>query len=287
MIIIKLKGGLGNQMFQYACAKHLAEKNNDVLRLDISWYHRGIPEGDTVRTYGLDQFLISAQVATEDDIKQIGARPSWIGSLIKKVVNKLRPINSYMFDPKILEQKGDVYLEGFFQSEQYFKDIEFIIRNEFQLKDIMGRSAHAALQDIEQSNAVAIHVRRGDYVQNKNANVFHGICSPEYYRSTIEIITKRVDSPKFFVFSDDIEWVREHIEIPAPVVYISNKDIADYEELVLMSKCKHNIIANSSFSWWGAWLNANPNKLVVAPKQWVSDARVNTTDAVPAEWIRI
>lgn len=288
MIIIKLKGGLGNQMFQYACAKHLAEKNNDVLKLDLGWYRPGgIVAGDTVRSYGLDKFVISAQAANEEEIRRVGGRLSLLAQLMRKIIHKLGPINSYIFDPKILERKGDVYLEGFFQSERYFKEIEFIIRNEFQLKGVMGGAAHAVLQDIERANAVTVHVRRGDYVNNKDANAFHGICSPEYYRSAIELISKRVDSPKYFVSSDDIEWVKKHIEIPAPVVYVSNKDIADHEELILMSKCKHNIIANSSFSWWGAWLNGNANKIIIAPKQWVSDLRVNTTDAVPAKWIRI
>ena len=286
MIIVKLKGGLGNQLFQYACAKHLAEQNNDVLKLDLGWYRGGVAVGDTARTYGLDKFAISAQGASEDEIRSVGGRPSALKRLIKKVVGKLRPINSYLFDQSVLGQKENVHLEGFFQSERYFKEIESIIRNEFQLKGEMGDAARVVLQDIEQTNAVAIHVRRGDYVNNKNANAFHGVCSQEYYHQAIELIAKRIDSPKYFVFSDDIEWVEDHIEIPN-AVFVSQKDIADYEELILMSKCKHNIIANSSFSWWGAWLNANPNKIVIAPKQWVSDARVNTADAVPESWIRI
>ncbi len=286
MIIVKLKGGLGNQLFQYACAKHLAEQNNDVLKLDLGWYRGGVAVGDTARTYGLDKFAISAQGASEDEIRSVGGRPSALKRLIKKVVGKLRPINSYLFDQSVLGQKENVHLEGFFQSERYFKEIESIIRNEFQLKGEMGDAARVVLQDIEQTNAVAIHVRRGDYVNNKNANAFHGVCSQEYYHQAIELIAKRIDSPKYFVFSDDIEWVKDHIEIPN-AVFVSQKDIADYEELILMSKCKHNIIANSSFSWWGAWLNANPNKIVIAPKQWVSDARVNTADAVPESWIRI
>ena len=286
MIIVKLKGGLGNQLFQYACAKHLAEQNNDVLKLDLGWYRGGVAVGDTARTYGLDKFAISAQGASEDEIRSVGGRPSALKRLIKKVVGKLRPINSYLFDQSVLGQKENVHLEGFFQSERYFKEIESIIRNEFQLKGEMGDAARVVLQDIEQTNAVAIHVRRGDYVNNKNANAFHGVCSQEYYHQAIELIAKRIDSPKYFVFSDDIEWVKDHIEIPN-AVFVSQKDIADYEELILMSKCKHNIIANSSFSWWGAWLNAKPNKIVIAPKQWVSDARVNTADAVPESWIRI
>ncbi|AKM77821.1 MAG: Glycosyl transferase family 11 [Candidatus Wolfebacteria bacterium GW2011_GWE1_48_7] len=285
MIIIKLKGGLGNQMFQYACAKHLAERNNDILRLDLSWYDPGgIPASDTVRQYALSNFAISAQAATAEEVGRMC--DSLIGRLIKKIINKFRPITSYVFNPKILEQTGDVYMEGFFQSERYFKDIEFIVRNEFQLKDVMGRDAHAVLEDIEQSNAVSLHVRRGDYVNNKNASAFHGICSPAYYRAAIDTILKRIDLPKFFVFSDDIEWVKEHIEIPN-ATYVSDGGIRDYEELILMSKCKHAIIANSSFSWWGAWLNANPHKIVIAPRQWVSDSRVDTSDAVPSEWIRL
>ncbi len=286
MIIVKLKGGLGNQMFQYACAKHLAERNNDILKIDLGWYHDGIPVGDTVRTYALDKFAISAQVATESEIKKIGGRPFWLCRLARKIINKLRPIRSYVFDPNILERKGDAYLEGFFQSEKYFKDIAFIIHNEFRLKDIMGRAAHGVLEDIESSNAVSVHVRRGDYVSNKPASAFFGVCPPEYYRAAIALIGERMDAPKFFVFSDDIGWVKEHIEI-SNAVYVSQKDIADYEELVLMSKCKHNIIANSSFSWWGAWLNMDPNKIVIAPKRWVADPRVDTSDAIPEGWVRI
>lgn len=285
MVIIKLKGGLGNQMFQYTCARYLAEKNNDVLKLDLSWYRLdGIPSGDTVRHYGLDQFTISAQAASDEEIVRVGGRPSWFGSFVKKVVNKLRPITSYVFDPRVLARRGDVYLEGFFQSEKYFKDIESIIRNEFRLKSAMGEAAHLILQDIEQSNAISIHIRRGDYVTNNKASTFHGSCSPEYYRIAIDATIKRVELPKFFVFSDDIARVKENIKIPSPVVYVSNSNIADHEELILMSKCKHNIIANSSFSWWGAWLNEHPQKMVIAPKQWVSDPHIDTRDAIPAGW---
>lgn len=286
MIIIKLKGGLGNQMFQYACARHLAEKSDATLRLDLGWYRDGIPAGDTVRLYGLDRFSISAQEASEDEIRNVGGRPSTAMRLAQKVINKLRPNNSYLFDPRILDKKGDVYLEGFFQSEHYFKDIDSIIRSEFRLKDSLGGAASIVLSSIESTDSVAVHVRRGDYISNINASSFHGICSPEYYRGAIAMIRARVDSPRFFVFSDDIEWVQENIEIPE-ATYVSRDDIADHEELVLMSKCKYNIIANSSFSWWGAWLNQDPDKIVIAPKRWVTDARIDTRDAVPNEWIRI
>ena len=288
MIIIKLKGGLGNQMFQYACARHLAERNNDVLKLDISLYQPGnAPAGDTVRSYALGALSISAQVANEEEIRLVGGRRSSIILFLRKIIAKMRPIKSYVFDPAVLERKGDVYLGGFFQSERYFKDIETIIRNEFRLREPMGEQAQAMVRDIDGSDSVSLHIRRGDYVTNKNANAFHGTCSPEYYHAAIAEVMKKVRSPKFFIFSDDIEWAKADVGMPARAVYVSRDGITDHEELMLMSKCKHNIIANSSFSWWGAWLNANPQKIVIAPKRWANDTCVDTSDAVPAEWIRI
>lgn len=292
MIIVKLMGGLGNQMFQYACARHLAERNNDILKLDLTWYQPGgIAEGDTIRSYALEQFSITALPASEEEIRRLRGSQSVVAVFmrraIRKIVHTIRPVMHHVFDPKVLLRKGDVYLDEFFQSERYFKDIDPIIRNEFRLKNAMSGAAQVVAQNIEQTNAVSLHVRRGDYVTNNNASAFLGVCSPEYYRAAIDEIGSRVDSPKFFVFSDDIEWVKGHIEIPFPVAYISNGDIADYAELVLMSKCKHNIIANSSFSWWGAWLNVNPNKTVIAPRSWFNDPSAHTTSPVPSEWITL
>ncbi|OGM93880.1 hypothetical protein A2524_00615 [Candidatus Wolfebacteria bacterium RIFOXYD12_FULL_48_21] len=286
MIIIKLKGGLGNQMFQYACAKHLAERNGDVLKLDISLYQPGnAPAGDTARSYALGAFSISAQVASKEEVRRVRGLLWHIMALAMKVINRVRPISSYMFDPQVLERRGNVYLDGYFQSERYFKDIKACIRNEFRLREPMGEQAQAMLRDIDGSDSVSLHIRRGDYVTNKNANAFHGTCPPEYYHAAIKEIGKHVHSPKFFIFSDDIEWAKADVGMPAHATYVSRDGIADYEELLLMSKCKHNIIANSSFSWWGAWLNANSNKIVVAPKRWINDERVDTSDAVPVEWV--
>lgn len=288
MIIIKLKGGLGNQMFQYALGRHLAQKNSDVLKLDLSWFRPGgVATGDTVRPYALDNFSITAHGASEEDIRRVKGMSYGIVTLVKKIANRLRPVTSYSFDPRILKQSGDVYLEGFFQNERYFKDIGPIIRNEFRPKEPLNVIAQNILQEIEQSNSVSLHIRRGDYVNNANANAFHGVCPSDYYHVAIKKISRHVKEPKYFIFSDDIAWAKADAEMPAHAIYVSQKGIADYEELFLMSKCKHNIIANSSFSWWGAWLNENPNKIVIAPKRWVVDPKVNTVDAVPAEWIRL
>ena len=288
MIIIKLKGGLGNQMFQYACGRHLAQKNSDVLKLDLGWFQPGgVAASDTVRPYALDAFAITAPIATDEDIARVRGPLFVLKAIVQKVLNKLWPVSSYVFDPRVLTRKGDVYLDGYFQSERYFKDSEPIIRKEFQLTNPLGAIAQNIAQEIESSNSVALHIRRGDYVSNADASAFHGICPPDYYHAAIKEIGKRVQEPKYFVFSDDIEWAKADAGMPGHAVYVSQKDIADYEELFLMSKCKHAIIANSSFSWWGAWLNENPNKIVIAPKRWVADPNVNTADVAPGEWIRI
>ena len=288
MIIIKLKGGLGNQMFQYACGRHLAQNNGDVLKLDLSWFRPGgVAAGDTVRPYALSAFAITADIATDEEVARIRGPLFVIKAIMKKVIDKSRPVSSYVFDPRVLTRKGDVYLEGYFQSERYFKDIEPILRKEFQLKDPLSVIAQKVLQDIGSSNSIALHMRRGDYVSNANASAFHGVCSPDYYHAAIKEIGRRVKEPKYFIFSDDIEWAKTDPEMPGHAVYVSQKGIADHEELFLMSRCKHAIIANSSFSWWGAWLSEDPNKIVIAPKQWVVDPKVNTADAVPVEWIRI
>ena len=285
MIIIKLKGGLGNQLFQYACARSLAERNHDSVKLDLSWYQPGgVVARDTVRPYALEAFTIAAQTASDEEIARV--QPGRVRAFGVRVMRKLRPINSYHFDPAVLNQSGDVYLEGFFQSEKYFVGIASVIRDAFRLRQPMRAEAQALLQEIRQSRAVALHVRRGDYVHNRHAATFHGTCSPAYYQEAMALIAKQVEAPTFFVFSDDIEWVKTHMHIPH-AVYVSREGIADYEELMLMAACHHAIIANSSFSWWGAWLNEHPDKIVIAPKQWVADPRVDTSDAVPASWIRI
>lgn len=296
MIITRLSGGLGNQLFQYAVGLSLSVKNKDILKTDIISLTNG------ARRYSLDGFNISGAVSTEKDILDIRIPSTTDNSFLGKVRRKLFRATEYhkllnkkryivepnsIFFPEILEIKNSCYLNGNWQSEKYFIDIADIVRKEFSLKNKLSEKASVFLNEIKSTESpVSIHIRRGDYISNKKTNSFHGTCSPDYYKKATDIIEKTVTSPKYFIFSDDIEWVEKNLKLNFPTVYVSGNNIPDYEEMVLMSKCKHNIIANSSFSWWGAWLNNNPNKIVIAPKKWFN-TNTNTKDLIPENWITI
>ncbi|MDD5068946.1 MAG: alpha-1,2-fucosyltransferase [Candidatus Pacebacteria bacterium] len=283
MIIFNLKGGLGNQMFQYALGRKLSLQNKDILKLDATLFDK-----ENQRRYTLGHFLIQGDIATQEEIRRI-KNPhgplSHLKHLFKKKV--LRQFN-VRFLPEILLLKGDIYLEGYWQSEKYFKDIRPILLNDFTLKDGLSEQATRTLMQIRNTkNPVSIHVRRGDYVKSQEAKAYHDMCSPSYYRQALEIIKNKTDSPSFFIFSDDIDWVKGNLKLEGSVTYVSNPAIKDYEELILMSACKHNIIANSSFSWWGAWLNQNLEKIVIAPEKWANISPKIYKDIVPESWIKI
>ena len=251
MIITKLTGGLGNQLFQYAHGKAHAIKNGASLGLDISWY-----KGRIDRAYMLDVFTIDAKIATMTD----------------KIFTRL-------FSPRN-------YKVGDWQSEKYFKNITNIIRKEFTLKDPLSPAHTILLNEIKGKNAVSIHLRGGDYVRGKKSS-FHGTCSPEYYASATNYIHSHINSPHFFIFTDDISWAKNHIQFPEPYTLVEADVQKPHEELALMSACKHTIIANSTFSWWGAWLNNNSQKIVIAPQKWFNDSTIDTKDVIPPTWIKM
>ena len=290
MVITKLTGGLGNQMFQYAIGRSMAERNKTNLALDLSGFDYQI--GITLRQYELfvfnikEDFFISRR---NKKIKRLMIRP-----LVNKVLNtfylKLRGINKviekhYNFDPTILKLKSEVYLEGYWQTEKYFSGIADIIRSEFTLKNKYNNINLEILNNIDSYNSVSIHIRRGDYVSDQKASEYHGSCPLEYYQKAISFIAKKIPDPIAYIFSDDLEWCKENLKIDWPIIFVEGNN--DYEDLILMSRCKHNIIANSSFSWWGAWLNNNPDKIVIAPRQWFVDKSINIIDVVPESWTKI
>lgn len=283
MIITKLIGGLGNQMFQYAVGRSLAYANNTELKLDISGYNN--QKGITPRSYMLNIFNIQSNYANEKEIHKF--RGNNIFLRILKISSYIKEKQFY-FDPKILIVKDNSYLDGYWHSEKYFKEIEQIIRKEFTLKDKPDVTNRKMISYINNCDSVSIHIRRGDYVFDKKTNKFHGICSLGYYLKAVALVAKKVKNPQFFIFSDDPIWTKQNLHLKFPCVYVDhNVGRKDYEDMRLMSKCKHNIIANSSFSWWGAWLNNNLDKIVVAPKQWFHDKSINTRDLIPESWIRI
>jgi len=289
MIIVKLIGGLGNQIFQYALGRNLAEKNKAELKLDVSGF-----ETYKKHKYSLNHFNIIENIATAQEVsryKKYDAQTK-IGKLFN-LIESLKPLKSrtyikephyYGYFPKILNLKGGIYLDGFWQSEKYFKDIENILRDEFTIKEKLEDNL---LNAIISTNSVSIHVRRTDYVTNPGANKIHGVCGLDYYNNAIVKITNLVKTPHFFVFSDDIEWSKNNIKINFPITFVEHGADKNYEDLTLMSLCKHNIIANSSFSWWGAWLNNNPNKIVIAPKKWLNNNKIDKRRMVIESWIKI
>lgn len=290
MIIIKMIGGLGNQLFQYALGRAIAHKKNVPLKMDITPF-----ETYTLHKYALGNFNIIENFATEEEISQL-KYPSGIGFWSSKLNQVLMPyyFQSYVkeldfnFEPNIIKVPSDVYLDGYWQSEKYFADIEDIIRNEFVVTSPQEGSNRELANQIKSCESVSLHIRRGDYVSNPHTNKTHGTCDMDYYLRCIECLTKTVKNPHFFVFSDDIEWARLNLKLPYSITFIDNNGPEkNYEDLRLMSICKHNIIANSSFSWWGAWLNANPDKIVLAPKRWFNTNERNTKDLIPEEWYTV
>lgn len=289
MIIVKIIGGLGNQFFQYALGRRLSLLHAVPLKLDISGF-----ETYGLHGYSLPHFLLEGDIASGEEI-QYFRRYSAAQQRIMDIVERCKPYSMrryikelyYHYNPRILGASSHVYLEGYWQSEKYFMDIESTIRDEFQVKyPLMGQNKELADQ-ISSVHAISLHVRRGDYVANSNTNKVHGTCDPDYYHSCITAIAERVKQPHFFVFSDDIQWVKDTIPINYPHTYVDHNKDKNYEDLRLMSLCSHHIIANSTFSWWGAWLDKNPDKIVIAPKRWFADSRFNTKDLLPSQWVKI
>lgn len=292
MIVVKLIGGLGNQMFQYATARKLSQKKYAKLKFDTN----GLSLESTPREYSLGVFNIQESFASLEEIESLkNWQDDYISLILKKIgffpkifTKKTFIVEkSFRFDPEILDLKDNVYLQGYWQTEKYFEDVENVIRREFTLKEEYSIENKEITKEIKNSNAVSVHVRRGDYAKDQKTNKFHGLCPIDYYNDAIKKIAKKIEKPIFYVFSDDIDWVKKNLKFNYPVRYVSNGILKDYEELMLMSYCKHNIIANSSFSWWGAWLNSNPEKIVIAPKKWFNDPNVDTSDLIPENWIRI
>jgi len=291
VIIVKLKGGLGNQLFQYAAGFRLASMRNAELKLDLSEFEN--PRHRTPRSYELGVFEISAERALAEDVASLSrsakrAIQRWIAKYLRYSTEAGGTERHFHFDPKILSLGDDVILDGYWQSERYFADVAEAVRREFSFKQpAAGRNAEV-IAEIAECNAVSLHVRRGDYVADPAAMAMHGLCSPDYYERAVEHVAERIADPVFFLFSDDPDWVRENLKLCASVRLVDhNGSDAGSEDLRLMSRCSHHIIANSTFSWWGAWLDPHPEKIVVAPKRWFADDSIDTSDLLPANWVKL
>ncbi len=292
MILVRLNGGLGNQLFQYAAGKALADYHSVELKLDISTF-----KNNKFRVYELDHFAVTASIATSDEINPFTFenRPVYV-RFLKKFLQRTKPHYQrsiyrephFNFDTDFFKASDNTYLGGYWQSEKYFHQIAPVIRKEFKVtQSLKGRNTELA-EKIQNSNSVCMHIRRGDYVSVSRIRDIHGVCSPDYYIKTVERIKIRTASPHFFIFSDDISWVKSNIKMADPTTFVDHNSVETaYEDFRLMSLCKNHIIANSSFSWWSAWLSESSNKIVVVPSKWFNCSERNTQDLIPEEWLKI
>jgi len=289
MIVSKIQGGLGNQMFQYAIGRAYAEKLKTDLYLDLSFYRQPFEKDVTPRKFELDLFDLKYTIATESDLSKFQNRSYWYR--IKRKMGVGVPIYYREGnDSSILKGKKNIYLDGYWQSEFFFRDFSDIIKNDFRFKPSLNEQSRTTAFKIKSTKtSVAIHLRRGDYVLSAVANAHHGVCDIEYYKSGIEYLNANIDEPYYFVFSDDVEWAKSnflHLFTNMEIVQ-GNKGGDSWQDMHLMSLCKHNIIANSSFSWWAAWLNQHKNKVIIAPQNWFATADLNqgVHQRVPSDWL--
>ena len=289
-MIVQLIGGLGNQLFQYAAGRAVAQRNQTDLKLDI----RGF-KTYALRAYRLGLYNVVEDFATPQEIYRLRPRRRhMIRRLQHRILRQFAPPyrqpvfrerSVYAVDPDLFKLQQDVYLIGYWQSEQYFADIADRVRREFTLKQAPDEPNRRMLDQIDRTNSVSLHVRRGDYATDPTTNRVHGTLSTTYYDDAIQYIAERVANPHFFIFSDDIPWVKENLRLTFPRTYIEHNGAEqDYEDLRLMSHCQHHIIANSSFSWWGAWLSSFAGKVVVAPRQWYAQTTVDVSSRYPSGW---
>lgn len=271
MVVVKISDGLGNQLFQYALGRSIALKRNETLKLDISSFNKNYK----LRDYMLEKFNIESSDLTR--IEQIKYKV--IYRYIRSIMNKtdiLNPLFSniykdkidYKYDKNVFETNSN-YFSGYWQDYRYFNDIRSKLIKELTLKEKLNDINQATLINIKNTNSVSIHVRRGDYLNIEGQEV----CDLEYYKKSIDYIKYHVIDPTFFIFSDDITWVKQNILIEN-VYYVDFNSKNPEFDVELMKNCQHNIIANSTFSWWAAWLNNNNTKIVIEPLEWKKGSRI-------------
>lgn len=280
-------GGLGNQMFQYAAGHALSLKLNTEFKLDHSFLEADSKGTYTQRHYELNVFNGLQRRAENEELLNIAKarKKNILSAIFKKSNFTIYNEQGFPYNKEIENLSGDIYLNGFWQCEKYFAGMRQTILDDFSLKTPLSKEAVAIKEEINAKPAsVSIHFRRGDYVKLESASVFHGTAELDYYRQAIEIIQSKINSPIYYIFSDEIDWVKQNFKIEN-ATYVNG--LKSHEDLELMKNCKHNITANSSFSWWGAWLNTNSEKTVIAPQQWFKDISVNTIDLIPSSWHKI
>ncbi len=291
MIVIRLKGGMGNQMFQYAFGLQMADLLDTELKVDLSSL-LDRSKGDFVyRNYDLPIFKINDSLLMNQQLLKTIYKPKvqrvtkWVRQYINSGKTFIKE-KHFHFQPELITIPTDnaVY-EGWFQSEKYFKSIADIVRTEFEFVDPILEISKPLLSEIQSSNAICLNVRRTDFLKVDTLNT----TNKHYFFKAAKHMIEHIENPIFYVFSDDVEWCKKNIMLDAPVTVVGHehkgRKFGNYMQL--MTACKHFIIPNSSYAWWAVWLNKQPNKIVIAPKNWFNDASIDTSDLVKKDWIRL
>lgn len=288
MVNVKIIGGLGNQMFQYAAAKALANKHNVRVVANVSAF-----KNYDIHPLRLENLNCDCEFRNKNNIIFKALDLPYISSFLTKIapILNLYVEKSLPFDKVFFKSNKNVTLVGYFQTEKYFSSIKDILLKEFTIKSPLNEEDKQIEKNILTSESVSIHIRRGDYISNSSANSVHGTCDKNYFIKALSYLnnkTRLSTKTKLFVFSDDIQWCRNNLSFEYNTIFVSADKERPEVDIHLMSQCKHNIISNSTFSWWGAWLNTNANKIVIAPSQWFSsDSAYDYSDIVPLSWHRL
>lgn len=273
-------GGLGNQMFRYAAGRSLAEKVGTGLVLDLSHF-----AGYKLRNFELDIFRIKAEIRQSSGIlAKIGTITSKLKSAQKKYREK-----HFHFDADFFDLPDGTYLRGDFQSEKYFFPVKDLIRRNFTFAGELNNDSKKYLALIRNAKLpVSIHFRITDYLKSEQKDQYHYVLPGEYYRQSIFLLSRRLLKPVYFIFSDDLNYVKMNYDLPVNAVFIDREvKTESWEDMRLMSLCRHHIIANSTFSWWAAWLNSYTKKVIISPLRWFDNNPSDTGDLIPETWVKI
>lgn len=292
MIITRLSGGMGNQLFQYALGRALSLKYNTMLGLDIHDLLDRTPRpGFTFREYDLDLFNITAEIVPQSNVPR--KYRSWGTGKVGLYINKLRRLlfggkgreRGFTFQPEVLSLGSDAYLDGYWQSYKYFESIADTIRKDFTLKQSLPAHIQRLQTEIRSRQSVCLHVRRGDYV----GNAYHEVVFKDYYYQALDVLEAKVVIEHIYVFSDDIAWCKDNLAFLHPATFVDDIYAGERASghFALMQSCTHFVIPNSTFSWWAAWLGESKDKIVIAPKRWFGDSSIDTSNRIPPEWIRL
>lgn len=282
-LLVRVVGGLGNQMFQYAAGLALSKRLGKTLLIDGRAF-----KGYRLHQYGLSAWNLSAR---QIEGQENDAPALWRIGLVERM-SFFQPATyfkeqSLAFDQRWPQVTQVNYLSGYFQTERYFIQEREQLTKEFSLNVPLQASGQDLAQEMRNSHSVAIHVRRGDYVSNPQTLRIHGVCGVSYYQAAINYMLAQLNQPQFYIFSNDFAWVRANLKLPERTVFVDGVAQHAADDIHLMSQCKHHIVANSSFSWWGAWLAHDQGGIHIAPTPWYDDASYPESDLIPTSWVRL